>query len=52
MSFEAIHEAVAAEIAGILRHRKGPQGDTFALERDREGPHGSIMKYNLSRQVA
>jgi hypothetical protein len=27
-------------------------GDTFTLERDRTGRHGSIMKYNLSRQVA
>jgi len=41
-----------AEIAGMLRERKGPTGDTFELERDRTGRHGSIMKYNLSRQVA
>lgn len=25
-----------------------PQGDVYALERDREGPHGRIMKYNLN----
>jgi aryl-alcohol dehydrogenase-like predicted oxidoreductase len=41
-----------AEIAAVLRDRKGPHGDTFELERDRTGRHGSIMKYNLSRQVA
>jgi aryl-alcohol dehydrogenase-like predicted oxidoreductase len=40
------------EIADVLSHRKGPQGDTFTLERDREGRHGSIMKYNLSRQAS
>jgi aryl-alcohol dehydrogenase-like predicted oxidoreductase len=41
-----------AEIAAVLQGRKGPRGDTFELERDRSGRHGSIMKYNLSRQVA
>jgi aryl-alcohol dehydrogenase-like predicted oxidoreductase len=38
------------EIAEVLVRRRGPRGDTFALERDREGRHGSIMKYNLSRR--
>lgn len=27
----------------------GPSGDVFELERDREGPHGRIMKYDLNR---
>jgi aryl-alcohol dehydrogenase-like predicted oxidoreductase len=40
------------EINAVLRKRQGPLGDTFELERDRAGRHGSIMKYNLSRQVA
>jgi aryl-alcohol dehydrogenase-like predicted oxidoreductase len=40
------------EINAVLRQRQGPLGDTFELERDRTGRHGSIMKYNLSRQVA
>ena len=40
------------EIADIIAQRKGPEGDTFELERDRTGRHGSIMKYNLSRQPA
>jgi len=26
----------------------GPSGDVYALERDREGPHGRIMKYDLN----
>jgi aryl-alcohol dehydrogenase-like predicted oxidoreductase len=40
------------EIGAILAERKGPDGDTFELERDRTGRHGSIMKYNLSKQPA
>lgn len=40
------------EIAEIISQRKGLEGDTFALERDRGGRHGSIMQYNLSRRVA
>lgn len=40
------------EINAVLQKRHGPLGDTFELERDRAGRHGSIMKYNLSRQVA
>ena len=39
-------------IGAVLAGRRGPDGDTFDLERDRTGLHGSIMKYNLSRQVA
>jgi len=35
-----------AAIATVLQ--PGPQGEVYALERDREGPHGRIMKYNLS----
>jgi aryl-alcohol dehydrogenase-like predicted oxidoreductase len=38
-----------AEIGAVLGQRQGPEGDTFELERDREGRHGRIMKYNLSR---
>jgi aryl-alcohol dehydrogenase-like predicted oxidoreductase len=37
-----------AAIATILAERKGPKGDTFELERDRHGPHGRIMKYELN----
>jgi aryl-alcohol dehydrogenase-like predicted oxidoreductase len=38
-----------AEINAVLAGRKGPKGDTFTLERDRAGPHGSIMKYNINK---
>ncbi len=37
-----------AEIDAVLAERRGPAGDTFALERDRTGRHGAIMKYNLN----
>ncbi len=28
----------------------GPRGDIFGLERDREGPHGLIMRYDLNAE--
>jgi aryl-alcohol dehydrogenase-like predicted oxidoreductase len=37
-----------AALGAILAGRKGPSGDTFELERDRQGPHGRIMKYELN----
>lgn len=36
-------------IAAVLVERTGPTGDTFELERDRDGRHGRIMKYNLNK---
>jgi hypothetical protein len=33
----------------VLARRTGPLGDTYTLERDKEGRHGSIMKYNLNK---
>jgi aryl-alcohol dehydrogenase-like predicted oxidoreductase len=39
-----------AEIDAVLAERRGPEGDTFTLERDRAGRHASIMKYNLNKQ--
>ena len=37
-----------AEIAAIQAQGQIPEGDVYTLERDRSGPHGSIMKYNLN----
>ena len=37
-----------AKIAAVLSKAKGPEGPVFALERDRFGIHGQIMKYNLN----
>ena len=45
-------EADRSEIGAVLAQRQGPDGDTFELERDREGRHGRIMKYNLSRAAS
>jgi aryl-alcohol dehydrogenase-like predicted oxidoreductase len=38
-----------AEIELILRQGDELEGDVYTLERDREGRHGSIMKYNLNK---
>jgi aryl-alcohol dehydrogenase-like predicted oxidoreductase len=37
-----------ARIEAVTRRRKGPPGDVYTLERDRDGPHGRIMKYSLN----
>jgi aryl-alcohol dehydrogenase-like predicted oxidoreductase len=39
------------DLASVLARRKGPPGDVYALERDRSGPHGAIMKYNLNQPL-
>ncbi len=38
-----------AGIGSILQKGAGPSGDVYSLERDREGRHGRIMKYNLNK---
>ena len=54
----AQHQKIAAlnllddevrDIAALCAGRRGPSGEVYALERDREGPHGRIMKYTLNR---
>lgn len=37
------------DIQAVLDRAKGPAGPVYSLERDRKGPHGRIMKYNLNR---
>jgi aryl-alcohol dehydrogenase-like predicted oxidoreductase len=37
-----------ASIGAVTSHRLGPVGDVYDLERDRTGPHGQIMKYELN----
>ena len=44
----SLDEADRSAIGAVLAQRKGPAGETYALERDRNGPHGRIMKYNLN----
>jgi aryl-alcohol dehydrogenase-like predicted oxidoreductase len=41
-----------AEIAAVTDTAKELEGDVYALERDRTGRHGSIMKYNLNEGAA
>ncbi|WP_417308134.1 aldo/keto reductase [Devosia sp.] len=41
-----------AEIDAVLAQRQGPPGEVYALERDRTGPHGRIMKYELGKPAA
>ena len=48
----ALTDADRAEIAAVLARRAGPAGEVYALERDRGGRHGSIMKYHLGDGVA
>jgi aryl-alcohol dehydrogenase-like predicted oxidoreductase len=43
-----LDEEDRAAINGVLAHKTGPEGDTYTLERDREGRHGRIMHYNLN----
>jgi len=38
-----------ALIDPILSACPGPAGDTYSLERDKTGPHGRIMKYDLNK---
>ena len=37
------------DIDSVIARASGPAGPVFGLERDREGRHGSIMKYDLNR---
>ena len=45
-----LDDADREEIESVARLRQGPWGDVYALERDRSGRHGSIMKYNLNAE--
>ena len=38
-----------ARLAPILANHPGLAGDTYALERNKGGRHGRIMKYNLNK---
>jgi aryl-alcohol dehydrogenase-like predicted oxidoreductase len=40
-----------ADIDAVLAQGAIPKGDTYTLERDREGRHGQIIKYNLNAKV-
>ena len=44
-----LDDADHALLAPLLEAHPGPAGDTYALERDKSGRHGRIMKYNLNQ---
>lgn len=44
----ALDESHTAAIEAVTAQRGGPVGAVYELERDRNGPHGRIMKYNLN----
>jgi len=44
----ALTDRDRAEIAAVTMLKRGPAGEVYALERDRGGPHGRIMKYELN----
>ena len=50
-SLDPADAADQEEIGAITARRLGPGGDVYALERDRAGRHGAIMKYNLARSA-
>jgi aryl-alcohol dehydrogenase-like predicted oxidoreductase len=43
-----LNQAELSMIAAVTDRRRGPTGDIYELERDRTGPHGRIMKYELN----
>lgn len=43
-----LDSADRAAVAFVTDRRRGPSGDVYALERDRTGRHGQIMKYELN----
>jgi len=45
----ALDAADRAALDAVLATAPGPAGDPYALERDREGPHGRIMRTDLNR---
>jgi aryl-alcohol dehydrogenase-like predicted oxidoreductase len=46
----ALHPEDRERIRRRIEAAPGPPGDVFALERDRAGPHGRIMRYDLNRE--
>ncbi|HML14008.1 MAG TPA: aldo/keto reductase, partial [Xanthobacteraceae bacterium] len=45
-------DADRAEVEAVAAKARGPSGEVYALERDRHGRHGAIMKYDLNAEVA
>jgi len=48
----ALTDADRATLDAIRAKRQGPHGDCYALESDKTGRHGSIMRYNQNEMAA
>ncbi len=48
----ALDDEDRAALDAVLAERAGPEGPVYALEADRQGRHGSIMKYDLNAKSA
>ena len=46
----SLSERDHAEIDAVRERMAVPPEDVFDLERDKNGPHGRIMKYNLNAE--
>ncbi|MDZ7602512.1 MAG: aldo/keto reductase [Hoeflea sp.] len=46
----ALSEQDFARINAVLARANPVPGDVYALERDRNGKHGAVMKYNLNKE--
>ena len=44
--------AEVAKIQSVINEGKAVPGDVYDIERDRDGPHGRIMKYNLNQSAS
>ncbi len=44
-----LDDADRALLDSVLAAHPGPAGDPYSLERDKTGPHGRIMKYDLNK---
>lgn len=49
LRFFALDKGDIKEIQDVIERGDGPAGPVYGLERDREGRHGRIMKYNLNK---
>jgi diketogulonate reductase-like aldo/keto reductase len=41
-----------AQIEAVADRRRGPRGDTYALEREKGGRHSAILRHDLNAQAS
>ena len=47
-----LDKAEIGQIQSVINQGKAVPGDVYDIERDRHGPHGRIMRYNLNQSVS